>query len=461
MQGKSFSISETLQIILPMKPQQSPSDNNQAELFRSELKQILAMNHRMVKLAHQVDWARFDEAFGQTYCPDNGRPGASTRLMVSLHYLKYTFDLSDESVITEWLENPYWQYLGGMKYFCHEPPIDPSSMTRWRKRVGEAGAEELLSETLAAGLRMKAVKPTQLKQVNVDTTVQEKDIRFPTDARLLDRAREHLVKAASQRGLELRQNYNRVNKQLLHQQNRYAHARQFKRAARCTRKMRTHLGRVIRDIQRKCPDPDEKLKHELVIAQRIYEQQRGDRDKVYSVHEPEVACIAKGKAHKRYEFGSKVSIGATSKGGWCVGAKSFKGNPYDGHTLEESVEQIERVIKGSPRRIFVDRGYRKHNYDGEIEVHVDQLRRGRITRSVWKWMKRRSAIEPTIGHLKQHRRLDRNRLKGTLGDQMNVIFSAAAMNFSKLLSHAEAFWLKIFSRLIRRYAKSIFCPAAG
>jgi transposase, IS5 family len=423
-----------------MKPRTTPASDPQGELFRSELRQILDGSHALVKLAHEVNWDRFDAAFGETYCATTGRPGASTRLMVSLHYLKYTYDLSDESVIAGWVENPYWQYLSGMKYFCHEPPLDSSSMTRWRKRIGEAGAEELLSETLDAGLRMKAVKSSQLKNINVDTTVQEKEIRFPTDARLYDRAREHVVQAAAERGISLRQNYNRVNKRLLHQQSRYAHARQFKRARRCTKKMRTHLGRVIRDLERKCPEVDEALRHTLEVAKRIHEQQRHDRNKVYSMHEPDVACIAKGKAHKRYEFGSKVSVATTSKGGWCVGAKAFTGNPYDGHTLSPSLDQVERLLGRCPQRVFVDRGYRGHGYEGESEVHVDRVRRGRIKKSVWKWMKRRSAIEPTLGHLKKDRRLERNRLKGVEGDRVNVLMSAAAMNFSKLIRHAEASW---------------------
>jgi len=436
-----------------MKPRKSPSKDRQGELFRSELKQLLDTNHSLVKLAHQVNWERFDESFGATYCEDNGRPGTNTRLMVALHYLKYTYDLSDDLVIAGWLENPYWQYLSGMKYFCHEVPLDSSLMTRWRKRISESGAEELLSETLDAGLRMKAVKVSELKNVNVDTTVQEKEIRYPTDARLYDRAREHLVKAASERGVELRQNYNRVNKKLLHQQNRYAHAQQMKRARRCTKKMQTHLGRVIRDLERKCPKQDSTLQEELCIAKRIYEQQRHQSHKIYSVHEPEVACIAKGKAHKRYEFGCKVSVATTSKGGWCVGAKAFEGNPYDGHTLSESLEQVERLLNRVPDRVFVDRGYRGHDYEGPAEVHVDRIRRGRIKKSLWKWMKRRSAIEPTIGHLKKDRRMDRNRLKGFEGDRVNAILSAAAMNFSKLLRHAETMesLFDLIAYLLRRF----------
>jgi IS5 family transposase len=279
--------------------------------------------HGLVKLAKAVNWDRMDEVFGETFNPDQGRPGISTRLMVSLHYLKYTHNLSDDDVVSAWVENPYWQYLGGMKNFKHDLPIHPSSMTRWRKRVGEAGAEELLKETIEAGLRLKAVKAYQLKRVNIDTTVQEKDIRFPTDARSYDRARQRLVKAAKLRNIALRQNYNRLSKQMLAQQSRYAHAKQMKRARRCTKKLQTFLGRVIRDIERKCVKPDNELQSLLTIATRIKNQQQKDKNKIYSVHEPAVECISKGKAHKRYEFGCKVSVAATSRGGWFVGAKAL------------------------------------------------------------------------------------------------------------------------------------------
>jgi len=437
--------------ILDMKPKQSPQQNTQIDLFRPELISLINPAHGLVKLARTVNWDHMDEVFGETFCPDNGRPAVSTRVMVSLHYLKYAYNLSDDDVVAGWVENPYWQYLSGMKFFEHEPPINPSSMTRWRTRIGEAGAEELLKETIDAGLKMKALKPHQLTRVNVDTTVQEKDVRFPTDARLYERARQRLVDAATSRTIPLRQNYNRTAKQLLAQQSRYAHARQMKRARRCTRKLKTYLGRVIRDITRKCPNPDEPLYSLLKISTRIFEQQRKDRHKIYSVHEPAVECISKGKAHKRYEFGCKVSVAATSRGGWFVGAKAIHGNPYDGHTLKDALKQVERIAR-RPEHAFVDRGYRGHGYTGEVEVHVDTRRRGKTAKTLWRWMKRRAAVEPGIGHLKREHRMDRNRLKGIEGDRINAILSAAGMNFRKLLKWAADFlrqillWLHAFRR---------------
>lgn len=427
-----------------MKPIKS-TYRPQGDLFKVELDRIVDTKHGLVKLAATVEWVRLEELFGKTYCPDNGRPGIPTRLMVALHYLKYTYNLSDEDVVEGWMENPYWQYFSGVQFFTHDRPIEPSSMSRWRHRIGEAGAEDLLKETIASGLRLKAVKPAQLKRVNVDTTVQEKDIRFPTDGRLYNRARERLVKAAKECGIELRQNYNRVGKYLLLKQSRYAHARQMRRAKKATRKLKTILGRVIRDIERKCSHSGKKLSDLLQVSHRIYEQQRHDRGKVYSVHEPTTECISKGKAHKRYEFGCKVSVAATSRGGWFVGAKAFHGNPYDGHTLSEALTQVSRIA-GIPEHVFVDMGYRRHGYQGEAEVHVDRRRRGSTAKSLWKWMKRRAAVEPGIGHLKREHRMDRNRLKGEEGDCFNAILSAAGMNFQKLLKYAVAFWRKLFLR---------------
>ena len=408
----------------------------QGDLFKTELIRIIDLSHPLVRLGTEVNWERLEEEFGKTYDESNGRPGSSTRLLVALHYLKYTFNLSDDDVVEAWVENPYWQYFSGNQYFEHEKPIDPTVMSRFRKRIGEAGAEELLKETIQAGLKLKAVKPHQLKRVNVDTTVQEKEVRYPTDARLYNRSRERLVKAAKERGIDLRQNYNRTAKQLQIMSQRYAHARQMKRAAKSTRKLRTILGRVIRDIDRKTPFKDEELRELLAVTRRIHEQERKDKGKIYSVHEPHVECISKGKAHKRYEFGCKVSVAATSKGGWFVGAKAIHGNPYDGHTLNEALEQVARIAQ-CPEQAFVDRGYRGHGYEGDCEVHVDKVRRGRTARSLWKWMKRRAAIEPGIGHLKREHRMDRCRLKGIEGDQINAILSASGMNFRKLMKAAS------------------------
>jgi IS5 family transposase len=435
-----------------MLPRQN---DTQLQFLARELEGLADPSHPLVKLGAQINWAAFDELLGATHTPGLGAPGANTRLMVALHYLKYQHDLSDEAVVEMWVENLYWQHFSGERYFQHHPPIDPSTMTRWRKRLGEKGAEQMLKETINTGLKMRVIKPSQLAHVNIDTTVQTKAIRHPTDGRLYQRAAERLVKQARKAGLRIKQSYSRVGKRLLQQVSRYAHARQMKRAAACVRKLKTQLGRLIREIQRQLdaekPSPAtppelfelqtappkktafQPLGELLSVARRIHDQKRGDKNKVYSVHEPQVSCVAKGKAGKKYEFGDKVGLAVTSKGGWGLGALNHPGNPYDGHTLKPQLEQLRRLSPCAKRRVHVDMGYRKHGQDGgPEEVHVDRRHRGTIPKSLWKWMKRRAAVEPTIGHCKSGHRLERNRLKGVLGDAINALLSLAAMNFQKL-----------------------------
>src|ERR1022692_4433850 len=415
-----------------MQPKGEPKQPQQ-ELFQVELEQLIDMSHPLVRLGLSIDWHSFEQSLGSTYHPSQGAPGISTRLMVALHYLKYQHDLSDEDVVALWIENPYWQQFSGMRHFQLRMPIDPSSMTRWRKRLGDAGAEQMLRATIEAGMKMRVIRPAELKRVNVDTTVETKAIRFPTDARLYQRMRERLVKVARAEGLTIKQSYKHVGRRLLMQSSRYAHARQMKRARACTRKLRTQLGRVIREIERQVESPSNKLARLLARAHQIHAQQRHDKNKIYSVHEPEVQCIAKGKAGKQYEFGNKVSVAVSSRGGWFVGAKSFPGNPYDGHTLAAQMKQVESLIANQVSQAHVDMGYRSHDYDGAVTVHIDKRRRGRTTQALWRWMKRRAAVEPSIGHLKSEHRLERNRLKGTAGNAINAILAAAGMNFQKLL----------------------------
>ena len=352
--------------------------------------------------------------------------------MVGLHYLKYAFDQSDESVVERWVENPYWQYFCGFDYLQHEFPIDPSSMSRWRNRVGEDLFEKLLTLTINAAKAYKLVKVNDLKQINVDTTVQEKAIAFPTDARLYHKARRTLVHEANRRGIQLRQSYLRVGKRALLRQSRYAHAAQFKRARKQTKKLKTYLGRVVRDIERKAGNRmDESLQTLLARAHRLLRQERTSKHKLYSFHAPEVVCISKGKAHKRYEFGCKVGIATSSRGNWALSALVLEGNPYDGHTLQATVDQMQRVTGLEPKVLAVDKGYRGHDYQGAAEVHIAGKKAK--TRQLKRLLKRRSAIEPCIGHMKNDDRMDRNHLKGAHGDKINALSAAIGFNFRKLL----------------------------
>jgi len=412
----------------------SKKDDLRLDLFRERLENILNRNHELYRLAGLISWDVFEQEFGIFYSAQKGRPGIPIRLMVGLTYLGHAYGLSDEAVVAGWVENPYWQYFCGETYFQHRLPIDSSSMSRWRKRIGEKGCEKILAETLQAGLRSGAVKETSLKRVNVDTTVQPKAVRYPTDSRSYNRCRERLVRLANKHGIKLRQSYARLGPRALRKAFSYAHARQFKRAKKEIRRLKTYLGRVYRDILRNVlddPDLHAEFHEELELTERMLDQQKQDKNKLYSIHAPEVECIAKGKVHKKYEFGVKVSVTTTSRDNFVVGMQALPGNPFDGHTLAEALEQVNRVAGVVPERCYVDRGYRGHGVE-DSSVFISGQRRG-VTPTIKKELRRRSAVEPIIGHMKEDGKLGRNWLRGSLGDKINALLCGAGHNMRIIL----------------------------
>ena len=425
-----------------MQPKLPPDTRPQPDLFRSRLDNMLNRRHPLYRLAHKIDWGFFEKEFGPLYVEKVGRPGLPIRLLVGLHFLKHAFGESDESVVERFVENPYWQYFCGFEYFQHIFPLDPTSLVRWRKRIKPEGMEKLLQETIATAQRGDLLRKSDVARVNADTTVQEKAIAFPTDARLYHKMRRALVTASRREGIELRQSYERLGKQALLRQGRYGHARQPKRSKRETKRLRTYLGRVMRDIRRKCPKPEGRLTNLLSTAEKIFRQKRNDSDKVYSVHAPEVECIAKGKAHKKYEFGCKVPVVTTSRGNWVVGIDALHGNPFDGHTLKRSIGQAERLTGWTVTDVFCDRGYKGAQQTlPEKAVHMT----ARKNKAIRRWLKRRAAIEPIIGHLKSDNRMDRNHLKGGDGDRVNAILAGCGFNLRKLL---RSFFTFVFGWLL-------------
>jgi IS5 family transposase len=410
-----------------------PTDLEPASDDASKVRLALLVSHEhpLYRLAEAIDWSRFEAELGPLYAEAVGRPGLPTRLMVGLHYLKYLFDESDESVVERYVENPYWQFFCGRTFFEHELPCHPTSLVKWRHRLGAAGVEKLLTETLSTAKREQALRDSEIKRVNVDTTVQEKAIAFPTDGRLYHKARRALVREAQGAGINLRQTYVRLGRQALARQGRYAQARQMKRARRETRRLRQYLGRVIRDIRRKCPRPAPALKALLERSERIFRQQRHDSPKLYSVHAPEVECIAKGKAHKPYEFGCKVAVVTTSKSNWVVGVEAAHENPYDGATLAPALEQVERTTEVRPEAAFVDRGFKgAAHHPAGVAVYVSG--RKRLQRTLRALLRRRAAIEPVIGHLKGEHGMQRNHLLGREGDRINALLTGCGFNLRKL-----------------------------
>lgn len=404
------------------------------ELFRASLVDLINSNHPLVKLANAMNWKRFDQEFEKCYSQKLGRPGLPTRVMVALHYLKHAFNVSDEVVVERFKENVYWQYFCGYAFFEHERPCVPTALVEWRKRIGRDGMEMMLQETLAVAMELGFLKGKELSEVTVDTTVQEKNIAFPTDAKLLNKSRERLVKVAKESGVDLRQNYSRVGKSALAQYGRYAHAKQFKRAKKSLRKLKTFLGRVARDVRRNLNLESKSLRLELQLAEQLLLQEKGSKNKIYSLHEPSVDCISKGKAHKRYEFGCKVSLATTTTGNWIVGSMAHHGAPFDGHTLSDVIAGVERIVGAKPKDVFVDKGYRgSQKLNPQVRVHISGTKRGKNKRQL-RLLRRRSAIEPIIGHTKSENRLGRNFLKGVNGDHFNALLAASGRNMCKLLA---------------------------
>jgi len=416
-----------------------PRDDRQDDLFRPALRDIINLQHPLVRLADETDWDFLDHRFRSVCRVGPGQPPLPTRLVAGLFILKHMHNLSDERLCERWLENPYFQYFCGEVVFRHDAQFDRSSLTRWRQRLGEEQLAALLQESLSVAHRTGAIESKDLERVVVDTTVQEKAIAHPTDARLCHRAIEKLGALAKREGVALRQSYRRVAKRAAIMVGRYTHAHQFKRARRALKFLRTRLGRIIRDIRRKIdgnPVLEDRFDRLLDLARRVRDQDQHQRGpKVYSLHAPEVECIGRGKARAAYEFGCKVSIATpvtSPKGGqFVLHAKAMHGNPYDGHTLGPVIADLERFTGVEVRRIHVDKGYRGHNHP-RFRVWISgQVRR--VTKAIRREMRRRAAVEPVIGHLKDGHRMDRNYLKGREGDRANAVLAGAGYNFSLLL----------------------------
>ena len=434
-----------------MRPKQQHKTRHD-DLFRSRLDQIIDMKHALVALADKIDWAWLDEQLAGCFS-DQGRPAEPVRFMIGMFLLKHTYDLSDEQVWDRWVQDPYFQYFTGAEFFQHQLPHERSGMSHWRKRIGDR-LDILLAESLRIAHDTGALNKRDLARVTVDTTVQPKNITFPTDAKLLETAIQQLAKLARQHGVALRQSYRRVASRAAMMAGRYAHAKQFKRMNRQIKFLRTRLGRVVRDIRRKI-DGDEGLQTAFAAALGRASQIRGQKQrqrgrKLYSWHAPETECIGKGKARAPYEFGVKVSLTTTNrrcKGGqFILHAKALPGNPYDGHTLKQVIEETEALTGRKIERAYVDKGYRGHDAPKPLRVFKSGQKRG-VHGQIRRELRRRSAIEAVIGHCKTDGHLDRNFLKGRLGDQINAVMSAVGYNLRLILKWLRKLLPKIIAAI--------------
>ena len=430
-----------------MRPKKRKT-TGEGDLFRSRLDQIINLEHELVRLAGKLDWDWLDGEIAPLYS-DKGRPGIESRFVIGLLLLKHIFALSDEAVCDRWVYDPYFQFFTGEEFFQHAFPHERSDLSHWRSRLGER-LELLLAESLRIAHAAGALRSNDLARVTVDTTVQPKAITFPTDAKLLHAAIKGLNRLARTHGVRLRQSYLRVAKRAAMMAGRYAHAKQFKRHRRELRILRTRLGRIIRDIRRKIAgnaDIEAVFERPLSRANQIRSQQQRQRGwKLYSFHAPEVECIGKGKAAAPYEFGVKASIvttnGRAPGGQFVLHAQALPGNPYDGHTLGAVIAATERLTGRAIARVYVDKGYRGHATENPHRVFISGQKRG-VHGVIKRELRRRSAIEAVIGHLKTDGHLGRCHLKGTAGDAANAVLSAAGYNFRLILA-----WLRILARLI-------------
>jgi transposase, IS5 family len=429
-----------------MRPKKHGTTDS-GDLFRARLEQIINMKHELVQLAGKIDWEWIDGEIAPLYS-DKGRPGIETRFVIGLLLLKHIYGLSDEGVCERWVHDPYFQHFTGEEFFQHEFPHERSDLSHWRKRLGDK-LDILLAESLRVAHESGALRTRDLKRVTVDTTVQPKAITFPTDAKLLHAAIKGLNRLARKHGVRLRQSYLRIAKRAAMMAGRYAHAKQFNRHRRQLRILRTRLGRIIRDIRRKIAGQEHIAAFEapLARASQIRSQQQRQRGwKLYSFHAPEVECIGKGKVSAPYEFGVKASIVSTNArapgGQFVLHAKALPGNPYDGHTLGAVIEGTERLTGCAVERAYVDKGYRGHETVNPRRVFISGQKRG-VFGAIKRELRRRSAVEAVIGHMKNDGHLGRCYLKGRDGDATNVILTAVGYNLRLVLA-----WLRVLLRLI-------------
>lgn len=422
---------------------QNPNQN-QMNLLQNSLKNMLNPKEEMYQLTEKMDWDYFEEEFGSYYI-DFGRPAKPIRLMVSLLILKQLHNISDEVVVRHWRQNPYWQYFSGMDVFQWEFPCTPSDLTHFRNRIGKKGAEKILEHSI----KLHGEDALEC-EVLIDSTVQEKNITFPTDVKLYRKIINKSRKIAKEESVDLRQSYVRVEKELLLLQRFRNHPKNKKKALAAQRKLRTIAGRLLRELDRKLDrQAFEKHARFFTIANKVMGQQRGDREKVYSLHEPEVYCISKGKEAKKYEFGTKASICLTKDSGIIVGAMNIH-NQYDGHSLPKVLNQIGELTGQRPKTAIVDRGYRgKKQVDG-TNIIGPESGKGKSNyerQKARKRFRRRAGIEPVIGHLKSDHRMLRNYLKGSIGDDINILMAAAAFNYKKILRKLRFLFVFIKYRL--------------
>lgn len=418
---------------------------NQSSFFFS-LEDTLNPRHPLYMLANRVDWEQLEVAFSALYCPDNGRPAKPIRLMVGLLILKHIRNISDESVVEQWSENLYYQYFCGLPEFIATVPCEASELVHFRKRIGESGIELIFKESIRVN-----GDDSHDPHVSADTTVQEKNITFPTDSKLHKKIIKKTLKIVQNEQLPIRQSYARTLKKLSIDQRFRNHPKNKSKARKADKKVRTIAGRLVRELERNL-SPDSIHQKTIHFFKQVLAQTRSSKNKIYSLHEPETLCISKGKEHKKYEFGNKVSIVKTQNTGVIVGAMGFR-NEFDGHTLTPALAQVNKLIGKEPKTVSVDRGYRGNIQIGSTKVQIpkpfnDRKQTKYQQKKLKEAHRKRASIEPVIGHLKTDHRLGRNFYKGIVGDNINIMLAAAAFNFKRMMNKWKSSFFVFFQNLI-------------
>jgi len=353
--------------------------------------------------------------------------------------------------------NPYMQYFCGESHFQHRFPCDPSDFVHFRKRIGEKGIEKIFIQSVE--LHGKQAKS---KMVLSDTTVQENNITFPTDAKLAKKIIDKVNKIATKENIKQRQSYKRVSKNLVRTTYNGKHPRRRKNANKAQRKLNTIAGRVVRELLRKLPKEIlKKYEEELLLYQKILGQKKQDKNKVYSTHKPFTSCIAKGKAHKQYEFGNKIGIMINPQSLVILAVQSYEGNPHDSKTIEPLLNQIQENLNYKPEEVIYDRGGRGKSTINGVAISTPKppsKKDSRYTKlKKRKKFRRRAAIEPVIGHLKTDFRMGQNYLKGVKSPQINAMLAATGWNLKKLMKKLkqELLWpyftlYKIFQYFLKQ-----------
>lgn len=416
--------------------------NPQADLFKIALKDIVSEKIDLVQLTHKITWQEVDIHFGPFYSI-HGRPSVPTRTMVGLLLLKSMFSVADEVLIPTWVQNPYWQYFCGEQYFNDTGPCDPSDLVHFRKRIGKEGSEYILKQTV----QIHGKAAYEESQVLIDTTVQEKDITFPTDAKLYFAVIEQCWKIAKENNIKLHQSYKFLTKENRLKLRFANHPKRKKEARHALKKLRSFGYKLIGQLKNILTEEQNKIYSEkFILFTKVLQQQKHDSNKIYSLHEPDVYCMAKGKEHKEYEFGCKASIALTKSTGIIVGATTFEKNTNDVYTIEQTLQQINYTTDKLPEELICDRGYRGKTKVGDCKISIPKPLPNSASRyqkqKVQLKFRRRAGIEPIIGHLKYQHRMARNFLKGKLGDFINCVLAAAGFNLKKML---------------RKLASSLYC----